>query len=188
MRSTTSSLTSAGRREIRRVCATHDRRRRGGSRGKGLTMKVEVKFLAFYARTPWPSIRHCFSCGSWLAWRNNTKLKTPDQRGLIGARLIFNKNYGLVVVEGGEEGKEKERARRALRLKNSPVPRGTRWRRNLKLRKLRSRATGWARRILRFCSKKLDVFQAFTFQTEQTWPCCNANLCMIHELSHQTRL
>lgn len=114
-------------------------------------MKVEVGFLAFYAHAPWPSIRHCFSCGSWLAWRNNTKLKTLGQRGLIGARLIFNKNYGLVVIEGeGEEEAEeeeteeekRERERRALRLKNSPVLRGTRWRRNLKLRKLRSRATG----------------------------------------------
>lgn len=43
------------------------------------------------------------------------------------ARLIFNKNY-----EGEEDG---------ARLKNSPAPGGTRWPRNLKLRKLGSRTT-----------------------------------------------
>lgn len=75
-----------------------------------------------------------FSRDSWSAWGwNNTKLKT--RRGLIGARLIFNKNY-----DGAREGE-----RRALRLKNSPVPGGTRWPRNLKLRKLGNRTTGWAR-------------------------------------------
>lgn len=68
-------------------------------------MKVEVKFLAFYANVPQPSIRHCFSCGSWLAWRNNTKLKTLDQRSLIGVRLIFNKNYVLAGGRGRRKGR-----------------------------------------------------------------------------------
>lgn len=38
-------------------------------------------------------IRYCISCGSWLTWRNNTKLEALVPRTtLSGGRLIFNKN------------------------------------------------------------------------------------------------
>lgn len=43
-----------------------------------------------------------FSCDSWPAWGwNNTKLET--RRGLIGARLILNKNYDGAGRKGGGE-------------------------------------------------------------------------------------
>jgi len=100
--------------------------------------------------------RHCFSCGSWLAWRNNTKLRDPRPArcSLIGARLIFNKNYNVDGKRGGARararadaaaGERKRKKEKSAEIKKfTRCPGGTRWPRNLKLRKLGNRTTGSA--------------------------------------------
>lgn len=72
-------------------------------------MKVEVEFLAFYANAPRPSIRHCFSCGSWFAWRNNTKLKTLSTNAALSALALF---LIKTTAGGGREGERTRKRRR----------------------------------------------------------------------------
>lgn len=75
-----------------------DRRRRGVEEGRGGGAADDWGAAEIFGvLCERPSIRHCFSCGSWLAWRNNTKLKSPGPADVVQsyrrARLIFNKNY-----------------------------------------------------------------------------------------------
>lgn len=87
-----------------------------------------MKFLAFYAEARVYGTVFRVAAGSHGGTTLNLKPRTDVVQSYRRARLIFNKNYD----EGEGYG---------ARLKNSPAPGGTRWPRNLKLRKLGSRTT-----------------------------------------------
>lgn len=90
------------------------------------TTGVKLEFLAFYANARVYGTVFRVAAGSHSGTTLNSRPRTDVVQSYRRARLIFNKNY--------DEGD--------ARLKNSPAPGGTRWPRNLKLRKLGSRTTG----------------------------------------------
>lgn len=91
--------------------------------------RVQLKFLTFYANARVYGTVFRVAAGSHGGTTLNLRPRTDVVQSYRRVRLIFNKNYEGERVWGA-------------RLKNLPAPGGTRWPRNLKLRKLGSHTTG----------------------------------------------